>query len=281
MNSIFTPSSSSPLMVTSNYRDVMVQVIQGSFETFWCYLFAELGDQVCNQEENAVSTNVDSDWANVVYRSQYTEDNAEQKVTAIMQNFNQKNKKMMWYIGPFSSPPSLAKTLEDFGLRKTDEETGMAIDLENVFHETVIPPQGVQVIQVQTSEQFDAWVAIQSKVMQVPHETLKSAFHSYLDPNLILFLAYLNGNVVATAIICITIHSTPSGFLKVAGLHCVDVLPEVRRMGIGRYITISSLTEAKKLECKVGVLFATKQGYPLYLKLGFKEYMKCDSYTRS
>jgi len=280
MNSIFTPSSSSPLMVTTNYRDVMVQVIQGSFETFWCSLFAPLGDQVCNQEENAVSTTVDSDWANVVYRSQYTEDNVEQKVIAVMQNFNQKNKKMMWYIGPFSSPPSLGKTLEDFGLKKTDEETGMAIDLDNEFNGT-ISPQGVQVIQVQTNEHFEAWLAIQSKVMQVPHEILKSAFHSYPDPNLLLFLAYLNGNVVATAIICVTSHSTPSGLLKVAGLHCVDVLPEVRRMGIGRYITVTALTEAKKLECKVGVLFATKQGHPLYTKLGFKEYMKCDSYTRS
>jgi len=182
----------------------------------------------------------------------------------------------------FFFSPIIRKNTGGFWIeKKTDEETGMAIDLDNEFNGTISPPQGVQVIQVQTNEHFEAWLAIQSKVMQVPHEILKSAFHSYPDPNLLLFLAYLNGNVVATAIICVTSHSTPSGLLKVAGLHCVDVLPEVRRMGIGRYITVTALTEAKKLECKVGVLFATKQGHPLYTKLGFKEYMKCDSYTRS
>jgi len=57
-----------------------------------------------------------------------------------------------------------------------------------------------------------------------------------------------------------------------AGVYYVSTLPEARRKGIAADMTTKILYDAKNKGYEICVLHASEEGYPLYKKIGFKEY---------
>ena len=66
----------------------------------------------------------------------------------------------------------------------------------------------------------------------------------------------------------------------VAGIYCVAVVPEARRQGIGRALTLLPLLEARKAGYRVGVLQATEMGSPVYRQIGFQPFGPVQVYFR-
>ena len=83
------------------------------------------------------------------------------------------------------------------------------------------------------------------------------------------YVGYLDGKPVAssTFILC---HG-------VVGLFNISTVPEARLKGIGTEMTLVPLREALSIGYKVGVLHSSDMGYPVYKKIGFKEY--CEIYA--
>jgi predicted acetyltransferase len=58
----------------------------------------------------------------------------------------------------------------------------------------------------------------------------------------------------------------------------VTVIPEARGKGIGTQMSIRPLKDGLDSGYALGVLDATEMGYPVYKKMGFKEYFKSPVY---
>jgi hypothetical protein len=79
--------------------------------------------------------------------------------------------------------------------------------------------------------------------------------------------------IVATSAVCL--HG------GIAGLYCVATIPEERKKGLGAHVTAEPLRIVRKLGYRVGVLQASKDGKPVYERLGFGTYGDAMMYMKS
>ncbi len=84
------------------------------------------------------------------------------------------------------------------------------------------------------------------------------------------FIGWLDSRPVATSLL----------FMGggVAGIYSVGTIPEMRRRGIGKWMTHYTLLQGRSMGYKAGVLSASKMGLNVYRSLGFQEYCKIDEY---
>jgi len=87
------------------------------------------------------------------------------------------------------------------------------------------------------------------------------------------YIGLLGGTPVATAAMVLD-----SG---VAGIYAVATIPEARRKGIGRIMTVMPLLEARQIGYRVGVLQASAMGYSIYGKIGFRDVCNYRLYLQS
>lgn len=77
------------------------------------------------------------------------------------------------------------------------------------------------------------------------------------------FLATVDGVPAASSTLLVT--------GTTAGLYNVGTLPEFRRRGLGRLVSLAALEAGRAEGCSVGVLDASSDGEPVYRALGFEE----------
>lgn len=104
---------------------------------------------------------------------------------------------------------------------------------------------------------------------------LEAYFKQHLNKDLYVYLAKLNNVIVATAYLLImekpASPSFPTG--RIGQILSVYTMPVYRRKGVATKLLNNLLQEAKKKQLSYIELAATKDGYLLYKKLGFKEYV--------
>jgi hypothetical protein len=172
-------------------------------------------------------------------------------------------------------PANMAEYLTAHGFSKISEPACMAIDL-NDLNEENHAPRGFTIKEVKDNAALKTWCQVAGTSFGVPDYVIPTIYdwnarEMERKQPLKCFLGVLNGKPVAASQ-----YYLGAG---VCGLYFVGTLPEARNKGIGFSITQKPLLEAKKLGLRAGILQASKMGYPVYLKLGFKEYGKMESYS--
>lgn len=179
-----------------------------------------------------------------------------------------------WLVSPSTQPASLGTYLEQHGWIREDAP-GMALDLQSL-DKPLSMPSHLTVTRVSDEEQLKIWLRVMTVGSEIPEEGLHLLLDMVArrgmqeDPTIYYYLGMLDDRPVATSLLYL------GG--GVAGIYNVATLPEVRRQGIGRALTVAPLLHARTLGYRIGVLQASPMGLNLYRRLGFREYCMFQAY---
>ncbi len=147
----------------------------------------------------------------------------------------------------------------------------MACDLKIITDEPV-KPKIIDVALVTDEKRKKDWNMIRKIVFDFPKELEEDSFIFHVDDfDGKAYVAYSSNAPVAAAV-----SYYGSGAV---GIYSVVTLPEFRRQGIGKYMTLLLLEDAKKDGYETAILQASSMGKGIYEKLGFKEYCIMKYYT--
>ena len=209
---------------------------------------------------------------NRVEKTNLTPETADQRISEIKSVFAASETPFTWSINPDDEPKDLASNLEKAGFKR-DETRSMAIEIKDLM----IPkcPEGFTVEIPKGTKEVDAWVRLMldaygmgsgytDTVVKMVHSQSRRGDYFY-------YTGLLYGLPVATAMT----------FLSdgVVGVYCVATDPSARGKGIGSYITAVSLLDAKEEGYEVSILHATRMGYPVYERLGYREICRKVTYS--
>jgi ribosomal protein S18 acetylase RimI-like enzyme len=172
-----------------------------------------------------------------------------------------------WWIGPLSRPDNIGRLLEQHGLKAAGSAPGMVADLASL-RAAPSPIAGFEIKQVEGAQMRTLWGRIAGAgtgFSEAAVASLEKLEPTIDDPRYQAqrrYLGLLEGKPVACSALVLE--------AGVAGVYAVATLPEARRKGIGRTMTLAPLLEAREAGYRVGVLQSSSAGHTLYESLGFK-----------
>jgi hypothetical protein len=183
---------------------------------------------------------------------------------------------MAWVVGPSTQLPGLGQHLARHGFVLRGQPPGMAVDLFALPAE-VAAPAGLTIEEVGAVAALAEWAEVvtaangQSAAFE---RLLLDAHAAQAAPGgpLRHFLARLDGRAVGASV------SHVAG--GVVGLYWVATLPDARRRGVGAAVTLTPLLAARAQGYRVGTLYTTPLGLPVYQRPGFGQYCACEIWTR-
>jgi ribosomal protein S18 acetylase RimI-like enzyme len=212
--------------------------------------------------------------SNRVLRARFGPGDVDAKIEAALAPFKARAVSAIWHTGPTTQPADLGQRLVAHGLQDGGDEPGMAIDLLTIRAELACPAD-LTIKQVHGRDELSQWSHTFARGFEITGSAGGAIFTVEASlpphPHRRLFLGLWNGEPAATSALFLS-----SG---VAGIYCVGTVPELRRRGIGRAMTLAPLLEARALGYRVGTLSASHMGLGLYLRLGFREYCKVGRYV--
>ena len=171
-----------------------------------------------------------------------------------------------WWAGPLSKPAGLGAQLEALGLKFAGDGPGMAADLRHL-PEAGAPIAGFSIEKVGDSKAQALWArtaALGTGFSPAATDGMVALETKLADPGYRAqhrYIGYLDGTPVATSALVLE--------AGVAGIYAVATLPDARKKGIGRLMTLVPLIEARELGYRVAVLQSSSMGRPVYETLGF------------
>lgn len=175
----------------------------------------------------------------------------------------------LWWVGPLSTPADLGRRLRAAGLICQVHMPGMACDLQAMrtgFPQSqglaIAPCEDFAIFQrhehpffgpVTTPRRRNLTEGIAWMVERRPQR----AWH---------FVATLRGRPVGCATLFLG--------AGVAGLYHVATVEWARRRGIGTAVTVAALEHARDLGYRAAILHASREGEPIYRRIGFAEVCK-------
>jgi len=209
---------------------------------------------------------------NRIEKTNLTLETADQRISEIKSVFTSSNTPFTWSINPDDKPDDLAARLEKAGLKR-EETRSMAIEIKDLKMPKC--PEGFTVEEPDGIKEVDAWARLMLDAYGMGSgyiDTFVKMVHSQSRRgDYFYYTGLLDGLPVATAMT----------FLSdgVVGVYCVATDPSVRGKGIGSYITAIPLLDAKEKGYEVSILHATRMGYPVYERLGYREICKKVTYS--
>lgn len=155
--------------------------------------------------------------------------------------------------------------LESKGFTEKSRQVGMSLALDKPY-----PEQGrLTIRQVSNEEEIKLWSGIYPRAFgyKISEEILQ---HTHKD--IPFYLVYAHNQPVGTAILFQT--------GKIAGVHGVGIIPEVRRNGYAEEIMKFVINRAIDQQATHVTLQASALGKGIYEKLGFKEQFIIRNYVR-
>lgn len=172
-----------------------------------------------------------------------------------------------WAAWPPDAAPGLADYLAATGLPFLHfNAPAMARRLADL--PAVAPPDGFEIVSVQTAQDQADWLAVHMIGFEEP-EAARPDFGQYLvnslaesPPEVEHFLARWRGEPCAIS----TLLAAPLA----AGIYHVTTQPAYRGRGLGKALTLAAMASARRAGYADAILFATPSGFPLYHRLGFE-----------
>lgn len=180
----------------------------------------------------------------------------------------------LWFLSPLSSRDIAKEGLLANGFTLIEERPIFAAKIEDVLPNTV---PAFEVIQVESIQQRDDWISIQSKanggftpdVLDVYRASLDNVIN---DTRIYAYVAYDDGKPVGCAILLLS-----DG---VAGFYQLAVDPDERRRGIATALAAHRMQVALENGYQIVGMTVTAMGKTIHSKLGFKEIGKVHMYMQ-
>jgi len=148
----------------------------------------------------------------------------------------------------------LDRVLRDAGWELDEEEPALA--LASIPAAPPPLPSGLEIRRVTTAAELDAFFSITGTARhRIP------SVAAALDPDVALFVGYVDGRPVATS--RISCHGA------VGDINGVVTAEAYRRRGIGAAMTWAAIEQGQRRGCDAMTLTATELGYPVYRRMGF------------
>jgi len=182
---------------------------------------------------------------------------------------------VQWWLGPSSQPADLSMHLIKHGFLLDEEGPGMAVDLANV-NVNLRAPAGFSITLAVDDAAWQRWSSVMAEGFEapLPHDRIitgwQHLFRHTDSQTTFAYIGWLNDKPVATSLL----------FLAggVAGIYAISTIPEARREGVGAWMTLHALLQARSREFHAGVLQASEMSAGVYRNLGFQELCKISSY---
>ena len=212
---------------------------------------------------------------NGVMGTRLEDENADRKIRAVLDIFDDRELPMIWPVTPLSRPLDLGQRLEAQGLKFGGDSPSMAVDLR-AFPTAMDEAAGIDIHLVKNDSDMKIFCDVLGSIFRFP-DLVNKAFFKFLmiagfgqDAKIKNYMGLENGEVVAVSSVIF------GG--GVAGIYNVGTIPEARRKGYGRAITLAPLLEARDLGYQHGVLQSTRMGFDVYTNLGFEVYCTFSRY---
>lgn len=203
-------------------------------------------------------------------------DRAEEQISKKVSYFEELRQPFTWGVLPYTQPEDLGERLISHGFTYDGPYPGMAVKLSEV-KDTKRRIEGFSFKVVDSVELcktfWDVWG--DGYPQPQPFEDVAYNCYSYRGFNDVpyrLYLGYLDGEAVGTSKLLLA--------EGVAGVHDVTVLPSARGKGVGTEMSLIPLRDARSRGYNFGVLCATGLGLKVYRKLGFREYVRWEWYSK-
>lgn len=265
-----------PAILRDGSADALIHAIEENEVAYWLYRARHAGWEVFeDQKLTWFRSGLHNPNANAVLRTNLAPEEAEEAIDVVMHEMPERGLPMVWWSGPGRRPLDLGERLLHRGFVTPGVDPGMAADL-TALNEDQPAPAGLRVERVRDDAALADWMRAfrlsndeDPDTPPVPRSRLGPTTYDDDDP-FSFYLARLDGEPVATAQMVLG--------AGVAGLYCIGTAPRVRGRGIGAAVTLAPLRAARALGYRYGVLGATEMGYPVYRRLGFREYCKLGMY---
>lgn len=194
------------------------------------------------------------------------EDEVEEAIDTAMAAHHAAGVPGSWWLDPDATPVGIARALERRGYKRGPSAPAMAMELSDLPN--IEPPVGVELSFVRGRERMRAAQLVVALGFGRPPAIAEQMAEIIAplgeepDSPIRVVVATLDGVPVASA--------TAITAGDVCGVFTVATLPEARGKGLGRATTLAVLHDARKLGARVGVLHASKLGFGVYVRMGFR-----------
>ncbi len=198
------------------------------------------------------------------------------KIDAIIDEFRSRGLPLEWNVGALTLPRDLGGHLVAHGLEHTLDVPVMAVDLGELPDSEELP-EGLAISEARTPPDLETCIRIAHTAFGIREgfAARLADIERGLDPDhreqARHFLGRFRSKPVATSELFLS--------AGVAGLYFVGTLPDEERRGFGRAMTLAALGAARDAGFRVGTLQATAAGFPIYRRLGFREYYRIGLYA--
>lgn len=203
------------------------------------------------------------------WKTRFAPNEAETKIDEVLNWFSQREAPdFYWWTDPQTQPFDLVERLIRRGFDGNLEgDPGMVLHLNDLNTDVLIPNK-FNIVKAIEQKSLEDWRDAFAEAFDTP----MSAGQAWVDATISaglqnapwqMYVGYLDRKPVATSILFLG--------AGVAGVHGVGTIPEARNQGIGAAMTLKPLLEARAQDYQVAVLFASRIGYSVYKRLGFRE----------
>jgi len=193
-------------------------------------------------------TNVSISLFNSIMDARLSPEKVDEAIETIKADAKMHKVPVLWWLGPSSQPVDLANHLINQGFMVDDDGPGMTVDLASVNTNLPAPP-GLSITLAQDESARQEWIELMAKGFEVPlpHDRMINGWLNlfrHADPQTTFtYTGWLNDRPVATSLLFLA--------AGVAGIYAVCTIPEARRAGMGAWITLHALLQARTISSYV------------------------------